>query len=79
MSGIFPEDVQQFVKCELATGRYHSTRELVLEGLRLLQRERAESVEGIRAGLNDFRVGRFQTLDEAFADLRQDMATTTRE
>ncbi len=68
MSGIFPEDVQQFVKYELATGRYQSTRELVLEGLRLLQRERAESVEGVRAGLNDFAAGRFQTLDEVFAD-----------
>ncbi len=50
-----------------------------LEGLRLLQRERAESVEGVRAGLSDFEAGRFQTLDEAFADLRQDLAATTHE
>ncbi|MDZ7616448.1 MAG: type II toxin-antitoxin system ParD family antitoxin [Patescibacteria group bacterium] len=79
MSNIFPEDVQQFVKFELASGHYRSTHEMVLEGLRLLQRERIETAEAIRAGLHDFEAGRFQTLDEAFADLRQELTAPTRE
>ncbi len=78
MSNIFPEDVQQFVKYELASGHYRSTQEMVLEGLRLLQRERTETAEAICAGLHDFEAGRFQTLDEVFADLRQELAAPIR-
>lgn len=72
MLDTFPEDLQQFINHELASGHYRSTQELLVEGLRLLQRDRIEAVEGIQAGLEDFEVGRFQPLDEAFADLRQE-------
>ncbi len=70
MPETLPEDLQEFVNHELASGRYQSTQELLVEGLRLLQRDRAEAVEGIRAGLRDLEAGRFQPLDEAFDDLR---------
>jgi Arc/MetJ-type ribon-helix-helix transcriptional regulator len=73
MPEIIPDDLQQFVKYELATGHFRSARELLVEGLRLLQRDRAEAVEGIQAGLDDIQAGRFQPLDEAFADLRGEL------
>jgi len=72
MSDTLPEDLQEFVSHELASGRYQSTQELLIEGLRLLQRDRAEAVEGIQAGLRDLEAGRFQPLDEAFGDLRRE-------
>ena len=73
MPQTLPEDLQEFVNHELASGRYQSTQELLVEGLRLLQRDRAEAVEGIRAGLRDLEAGRFQPLDEAFDDLRREL------
>ncbi len=76
MPDTIPEDLQQFVNNELASGHYRSTRDLLVESLRLLQRDRTEAVEGIRAGLQNFETGRFQPLDEAFADLRQELGAT---
>ena len=73
MPQTLPEDLQEFVNHELASGRYQSTQELLVEGLRLLQRDRAEAVEGIRAGLRDLEAGRFQPLDEACANLRREL------
>ena len=73
MPHTLPEDLQEFVNHELASGRYQSTQELLVEGLRLLQRDRVEAVEGIRAGLRDLEAGRFQPLDEAFDVLRREL------
>jgi putative addiction module CopG family antidote len=73
MSETFPEDLRQFVQHELASGHYGSTRELLVEGLRLLQRDRAEAVRGIRSGLDDVEAGRLQPLAEAFEDLRNEL------
>lgn len=73
MPEMFPEDLQRFVEGELASGHFRSTRELLMEGIRALQRERTEAMEGIQAGLNDIEAGRFQPLDEALAELRRDL------
>jgi predicted transcriptional regulator len=45
---------------------------VVAEGLRLPKAEREETLAGIRAGLADAAAGRFQPLNEAFADLRRE-------
>jgi len=74
MPDVLPEDLQQFVSQELASGRYHSPEDLLIEGLRLLQRDRAEAAEGVRAGLEDMQAGRFQSLDEAFDELRRTLS-----
>ena len=79
MPQTLPEDVEQFVRDELASGRYASTQQLLIEGLRLLQRDRAEAVEGIQSGLDDMEAGRFQPLDEAFDDLRGELGIPARE
>jgi putative addiction module CopG family antidote len=74
MSDLIPADLQFFVEAELAAGRYRSQQEVVEAGLRLLKRDRDEATEGVLAGLADFDAGRFQTLAEAFADLRRESA-----
>ena len=65
-----PRDLQEFVDRELATGRYRSTEEIVVAGLRLLQRDRQEALEGIREGLAQSERGEGILLDEAFDQLR---------
>ena len=79
MPQTLPKDLEQFVRRELASGRYGSTQELLIEGLRLLRRDRGEAVEGIQAGLDDMEAGRFQPLDEAFDDLRGELDIPTRQ
>ena len=51
MAQTLPPDLQDFVDHELATGRYRSTEDIVIAGLRLLQRDRQEAMEGIQEGL----------------------------
>ncbi len=74
---MLPEDLQQFVNYELASGHFRTMRELLLEGIRLLQRERDDAVKGIQAGLDDIQAGRFQPLEGAFADLRRELGVPT--
>ena len=71
MSDVLPKDLQQFVDHELAAGRYESTDALVIAGLRLLQRDRQEAVEGIREGLAEMDRGEGIPLDEAFDEIRR--------
>jgi predicted transcriptional regulator len=78
MPEMLPDDLQQFVNYELASGHFRSTRELLVEGIRLLQREREDAVKGIQAGLDDSRAGRFQPLEDAFADLRRELGVPTK-
>ena len=70
MPDTLPNDLQQFVDHELASGRYDSTDALVIAGLRLLQRDRQEAVEGIREGLAEMDRGEGIPLDEGFAEIR---------
>ncbi len=71
MPETLPKDLQQFVDHELASGRYDSTDALVIAGLRLLQRDRQEAVEGIREGLAEMDRGEGIPLDEAFDEIRR--------
>ncbi len=70
MPDAFPKDVQHFVDHELASGRYDSTDDLVIAGLRALQRDRQEAVEAIKEGLAEFERGQGVPLDEAFDEIR---------
>jgi putative addiction module CopG family antidote len=70
MPQTLPRDLQDFVDRELATGRYRSTEEIVVAGLRLLQRDRQEALEGIREGLAQSERGEGIPLDEAFDQVR---------
>jgi antitoxin ParD1/3/4 len=70
MPQTLPPDLQDFVDRELATGRYRTTEEIVIAGLRLLQRDRQEALEGIREGLAESERGEGIPLDEAFERLR---------
>ena len=47
MSMSLPQDLQQFVQQEIASGRYRSEEDLVCEGLRLL-RERERRLQALR-------------------------------
>ena len=71
MPDTLPEDLQQFVDHELASGRYYSTDELVIAGLRLLQRDRHEAVEAVKEGLAEMERGEGIPLDEAFDEIRK--------
>jgi putative addiction module CopG family antidote len=48
MSETLPADLQQFVREELATGRYPSERDLVVDAVRLLREARVQE-EDLRA------------------------------
>ncbi len=71
MADTLPEDLQQFVDHELASGRYNCTDELVIAGLRLLQRDRHEAVEAVKEGLAQMERGEGIPLDEAFDEIRK--------
>lgn len=66
-------DLEQFVQTEITSGRYQSREAVIAEGLRLLQRDREEAIEGVRLGLADVAAGRVQPLADAFADLRREL------
>ena len=71
MPDALPKDLQRFVDHELAAGRYESADALMIAGLRLLQRDRQEAVEGIREGLAEMDRGEGIPLDEAFDEIRR--------
>ncbi len=71
MPETLPRDLQDFVDRELASGRYRSSEDIVVAGLRLLQRDRQEALEGIREGLAEMERGEGIPLDEAFCQVRQ--------
>ena len=70
---MLPDEIQQLEPDELSSGHYRSARGLLVEGVRPLQREREDAVKGIQAGLADIQAGRFQSLEDAFADLRREL------
>jgi antitoxin ParD1/3/4 len=71
MPRTLPQDVQDFVDHELASGRYRSTEDIVVAGLRLLQRDRQEALQGIEEGLAEIERGEGTPLDEAFRQIRE--------
>ncbi len=67
----FPPDVEQFVQSELDQKHYASEEDLLVEGVRLLQQDREESIAGIKQGLESIKRGEGIPLDEAFESLRK--------
>jgi putative addiction module CopG family antidote len=72
-----PDDLRQFVHATVQSGRFVSHEEAITEAVRLLQRreeaEQARTLEGIRQGLEDMRLGRGKPADEVFAAIRRDL------
>ncbi len=58
MSDVFPPDIQQYVRQEIASGHYQSEEELVLEAVRFL-RDSNLRLEQLREGL-EARLDRLQ-------------------
>ncbi len=77
MNSHLPADLEQFVKAKVKSGRFTSADEVITEAVRLLrQREEAEearTLEGIRQGLEDMRVGRGRPAEQVFAEIRRDL------
>jgi putative addiction module CopG family antidote len=75
MSHQFPPDVEQFVKHELALGNYHSEDELIADAVRLLQGDREQQqddLRAVRAGVEALQGGdEGIPLDEAFDTRRK--------
>jgi putative addiction module CopG family antidote len=71
MPETLPEDLQAFVDCEMASGRYQSREDIVIAGLRLLQRDRHEALAGIEEGLAEMKRGEGIPLDQAFDEIRR--------
>ena len=70
MNHALPNDLQEFVERELASGRYQSAGDVMIDGLRLLRRDREEAVAAIEEGLAEMESGEGIPLDEAFDTLR---------
>ena len=74
-----PPELGQFVEQEIATGKYHSEGELVVDAVRVLSRLAARQHEfhdAVRQGMEQLARGEFtqyddQSLDELFDSLRQ--------
>jgi len=66
------QDLDEFVKREIATGHLPDRNAVIEHALRLMKRDREEASMGIEAGLRDADNGRIQPLDDAFDDLRHD-------
>lgn len=69
MSYAFSPELERLVRQKLATGRYSSEDDLLLEAMRALE-DREEAVAGIREGLADMEAGRTRSLSDVDADLR---------
>jgi antitoxin ParD1/3/4 len=73
------DQLLSFVEGEVASGQYGSASEVVREGLRLLQREKAEHAEklaalreAVQASYDDLAAGRFsdKSVEDIFAEVR---------
>ena len=63
-------ELDRLIREGLATGRYASEEELLLEAMRALG-ERDETIAGVRDGLADFEAGRVRPLSCVDDDLRK--------
>jgi len=67
----WPHEIEQFVSSEISSGHFADRDEVILHLLRLFQRDREETIAGIKAGLADVAHGRVEILAEAFHDIRR--------
>ena len=67
-----PPDVADFVKEELARGTYASESDIVESALRLLRRDREETIEALNSGLADVASGRFKPLADVVAEIQHE-------
>ena len=67
MNVSLPTPLEEFVRHKVAAGEFHSTDEVVCEGLRLLQRQenwKADARAKINAGWEQARNGHLRTPEE---------------
>jgi restriction system protein len=67
-----PKGLESLCQRLLQLGCFRSEQQLVSEAIRLLKREREETLEGIRRGLADAAADQTQPLAEAFSDIRRE-------
>jgi len=70
-----PNDLEQFLEEEFATGRYVSREEVLIQALQWLRDERQQALAGIQQGLDDAAAGRAEPLADAFAEIRRRTGT----
>lgn len=76
MSYQFPPDIQQIVDLQMATGRYRSQDQLLLDALRTLS-DYEQAVADIQEGMKDEHAGRVRPLAEANAEIRRELGFAT--
>lgn len=72
----FPPNIQHIIDVNMATGRYHSQDELLLEALRTLG-DHDQAVADILEGIEDERAGRVRPLAEVDAEIRRELGFAT--
>ena len=76
MSTHLPADLEQFVQAKVQSGRFASPEEAIAAGVRLLRQQEeadeAQTLEGIRQGLEDMHAGRGRPAEEVLADIRSE-------
>jgi Arc/MetJ-type ribon-helix-helix transcriptional regulator len=72
----FPPDIQHMVDVKMASGRYRSQDELLLEALQTLG-DHEQAVADILEGIEDERAGRLRPLTEVDADIRRELGFAT--
>ena len=71
----FPAEIKQLVTAQLATGKYSSENEVLLDALRTLK-DYNESVADIQTGIADEAARRMSPLRLVDADIRQKLGFT---
>ncbi|ESQ80080.1 type II toxin-antitoxin system ParD family antitoxin [Asticcacaulis sp. YBE204] len=72
---------EQFIKDQLASGRYNNASEVVRDGLRMLEDREAEKkrrLDALRAEIEKGMEGPFIPAEQVFAELRQKLADKAR-
>jgi Arc/MetJ-type ribon-helix-helix transcriptional regulator len=72
----FPPDIQHMVDVKMASGRYRSQDELLLDALQTLN-DHDQAVADILEGIEDERAGRTRPLAEVDADIRRELGFAT--
>ena len=76
MSTHLPADLEQFVQAKVQSGRFASPEEAIAAGVRLLRQQEeadeAQTLEGIRQGLEDMHAGRGRPAEEVLAAIRSE-------